>query len=197
MCLGYAAAPQRLHFHRLLSSGGTNKAFVDEVSAVRAETVLAALAAVLSALVSVYLIGFLISVFVYYPLEVGAQKVVHQLQDNCAAYGNIVFSLRNAYGNIIKTMFLKGLFMRLWGLLFVISGIVKSYEYRMIPYLLAENPQMSSKEVFSRSREMMRGYKWNAFVLYWLFLGWHILGLRTFGIVEVFYSLPYCYRTNA
>lgn len=56
-----------MHFHRLLSSGGTNKAFVDEVSAVRAETVLAALAAVLSALVSVYLIGFLISVFVYYP----------------------------------------------------------------------------------------------------------------------------------
>lgn len=110
---GICSSSTTIAFSQTAVIGGTNKAFVDEVSAVRAETVLAALAAVLSALVSVYLIGFLISVFVYYPLEVGAQKVVHQLQDNCAAYGNIVFSLRNAYGNIIKTMFLKGLFMRL------------------------------------------------------------------------------------
>ena len=27
----------------------------------------------------------------------------------------------------------------LWGLLFVIPGIVKSYEYKMVPYILAEN----------------------------------------------------------
>ena len=37
-------------------------------------------------------------------------------------------------------MFLKGLFQGLWSLLFVIPGIIKSYEYRMIPYILSENP---------------------------------------------------------
>ena len=28
----------------------------------------------------------------------------------------------------------------------IIGGIIKSYEYRMIPYILAENPKIKNKE---------------------------------------------------
>ena len=48
--------------------------------------------------------------------------------------------LTTKYGNVTKTMFLKQLYTFFWSLLFVFPGIIKSYEYRMIPYLLAENP---------------------------------------------------------
>ena len=76
------------------------------------------------------------------------------------------------YGNIVLTMFLRDLYIVLWTLLFIVPGIVKSYEYMMVPYILAENPGMDQKEVFQISREMMNGQKWNAFVLDLSFIGW-------------------------
>ena len=82
-------------------------------------------------------------------------------------------------------------------MLFVIPGIVKGYEYRMIPYLLAEHPEMSTKDAFARSKEMMSGNKWKAFVLDLSFLGWKLLSLLTCGILSVFYVTPYEHATNA
>ena len=49
--------------------------------------------------------------------------------------------------------------------MFIIPGIIKAYEYSMIPYLLAENPNMSKQEAFAISKELMDGNKFNAFVL--------------------------------
>ena len=72
-------------------------------------------------------------------------------------------------------MFLKGLFQGLWSLLFVIPGIIKSYEYRMIPYILSENPNISRKRAFEISKQMMKGNKWDTFVLDLSFIGWQIL----------------------
>ena len=61
----------------------------------------------------------------------------------------------------------------------------------MIPYLLAENPYMSTDEAFARSRSMMDGEKWNAFVLDLSFIGWNILSAFTLGLVGLFYVAPY------
>ena len=82
-------------------------------------------------------------------------------------------------------------------MLFWIPGIVKSYEYRMIPYIMAEHPELSYKEAFRMSKEMMQGNKWSAFVLDLSFLGWHILGIMTLGILEIFYVAPYVAMTDA
>ena len=81
---------------------------------------------------------------------------------------------------------LRGLKTFLWGLLLVIPGIIKSYEYRMIPYILSENPGMDTKRAFQLSAEMMYGQKWNAFVLDLSFILWLILGAITCGLVNVF-----------
>lgn len=101
------------------------------------------------------------------------------------------------YGNIVKIMFLEFLYMYLWSLLFIIPGIVKFYEYRMIPYILAENPGMNSREVFEVSKRMMNGKKWEMFVLDLSFIGWAILEIITCGIVAVFYVMPYKNATDA
>jgi uncharacterized membrane protein len=102
-----------------------------------------------------------------------------------------------AYGNVVLTMFLKDLFTVLWTLLFIIPGIIKSYEYRMIPYILAENPKMTHKEAFAISKKMMMGNKLDTFVLDLSFLGWVILSGLTCGILGIFFVNPYYEATIA
>ena len=85
----------------------------------------------------------------------------------------------------------------MWSLLFIIPGVIKGYEYRMIPYLLAENPALSKKEAFALSKQMMDGEKFNAWVLDLSFIGWNILSAFTCCILAIFYVAPYQNLTNA
>ena len=61
-------------------------------------------------------------------------------------------------------MFRTNLQLALWWLT-VAGGIYKSYQYRMIPYLLAENPALPFREAMALSKAMTRGYKWKMFLL--------------------------------
>lgn len=116
------------------------------------EELLALMGMLFSALAVVWAVNLLVSLFIFNPLEIGAKKLLVNCRDSRAEYGDIRYFFKNSYLNAVKTLFLRALFTSLWGILFVIPGIVKKYEYRMIPYLLAENPQMSSKEAFARSK---------------------------------------------
>jgi len=78
-----------------------------------------------------------------------------------------------------------------------VPGIVKAYEYRMIPYLMAEDPTMTKDRAFAESKRMMTGQKWNTFVLDLSFIGWYILSAFTLGILAVFYVAPYQCLTSA
>ena len=158
---------------------------------------LVGLGIVLSATLVMLVIAVLFTAFVANPFKVGAQKLLLNCKQNNAKCGDLLFAFKNSYVNVAKTMFLQNLFIGLWSLLFIIPGIVKMYQYRMVVYLMAENPDMNWKEALAKSKEMMNGQKWNAFVLDLSFIGWHILGICTLGIVETFYTLPYSLLTNA
>ena len=67
----------------------------------------------------------------------------------------------------------------------------------LIPYLLADNPQMDREEAFAKSKEMMDGNKWKAFVLDLSFFGWGLLSACTCGILYIFYVGPYIHLTKA
>lgn len=147
--------------------------------------------------VVIIIVAILMDLFVNLPLEVGTARFFFKNQKADAKVAEVAFAYDNCWKNIAVTMFFRDLFTFLWSLLFIIPGIVKSYEYRMIPYILAENPDMSREEVFALSKKMMDGEKWHAFVLDLSFIGWHILGALTAGILEVFYVVPYQSSTNA
>ena len=85
----------------------------------------------------------------------------------------------------------------LWSLLFIIPGIIKSYEYAMVPYLLADNSDMDKDEILNLSRRMMEGNKWDFFVLELSFIGWILLAVSTFNIVGILYVDPYIEATHA
>ena len=138
-----------------------------------------------------------IHAFLFNPLEAGtARFFVRNLNDK-AEIRELAYCYDHGYLNVVKTVFLRDLYIVLWGLLLIIPGIIKSYEYRMVNYILAENPEMNTKDVFAMSRDMMRGNKWRAFVLDLSFLGWHLLSLITVGLAGIFYVFPYRNMTNA
>ena len=104
--------------------------------------------------------------------------------------GEIFSGFKGNYLNVVKIMFLMDLKTLLWLFLFIVPGIIKAYEYSMIPYLLAENPNLSADEAFSLSKQMTTGQKADLFVLDLSFIGWIILGLICCGI-GILFVLPY------
>lgn len=95
-----------------------------------------------------------------------------------------------AFRNVVKVMFMRWLFIFLWSLLFVIPGIIKSYEYYLVPYILQDDPTLHYAEALQRSKNLMYGSKWRLFVLQLSFLGWELLGLLCCG-VGVLFVAPY------
>ncbi len=105
-----------------------------------------------------------------------------------------IFKRKN-WSNVAVIMFFKNFYNFLWYLT-IIGGIIKTYEYRMIPYLLAENPDMNKKEAFARSKQMMKGNKWKTFILDLSFILWEILSTVTFGLLDILYVNPYKIATS-
>ena len=120
----------------------------------------------------IFVLILLVDVFIINPLEVGCRRFFIRNLNEPAQIGNIGYGFDNNYRNVAKTMFFRDLFTVLWSLLFIIPGIVKAYEYMMIPYLLADNPQMTKEQAFAESKRMMQGQKWKAFVLDLSIIGW-------------------------
>ena len=143
------------------------------------------------------IVALIVGIFLLYPLEVGARRFFITNRVSNAQIDQVGIAFSSNYLNIVKTQFLRYLFTYLWSLLFLVPGIIKSYEYRMIPYILAENPSINWREAFRLSKAMMDGQKWNAFVLDLSFIGWHILSAFTFGLLDLFYTNPYQQQTNA
>ena len=142
-------------------------------------------------------VGIALDVLILNPLEMGVRRFFYQNLIHSADVKEVAYGFDRSYKNVITTMFFRDLFTFLWGLLFIIPGIIKSYEYRMIPYILSEHPDMPRETAFATSKEMMNGNKWKAFVLDLSFIGWWILSAFTAGLLNVFYVHPYYNSTCA
>lgn len=137
------------------------------------------------------LIAFLINVFVFNPLKVGCLSFFKENYKTKNGSINEIGSGFQNYKRVWVTLLLQDVFLFLWTLLFIIPGLIKSYSYRMVPYIVRDNPEMSSKEIITRSREMMDGHKWEVFVFDLSFILWILFGIGTFGLGLVFWTAPY------
>ena len=140
----------------------------------------------------VILIVLVAKVFVGNLLKMGGYRFFILNQTAQPGIGTLLDGFRSGhYVNIVLTMFLRDLFTTLWSLLLVVPGIVKHYEYLMVPYIIAENPAMDYKEAFQISKQMMDGEKMEAFIMDLSFLGWYLLSAVTCGLLAIFYVNPY------
>lgn len=139
-----------------------------------------------------------IDIFLINPLVVGCDNFfLNNRRDSQTKVGAMSFAFSTNYKNIVKTRFMTDLFITLWTLLLIVPGIIKMYEYRMVSYILAENPDTDYRTAQQISKSLMDGHKFNAFILDLSFILWYLLGALTFGLVNLFYTFPYIQATNA
>lgn len=138
-----------------------------------------------------------ISIFLRNPLKVGVSRFFL-----CNASANAspremgyAFS-ENRYWKTVGAMALRMLYVFLFSLLLVVPGIMRAYDYYLVPQILADNPNMSASEALAKSKQLMYGHRFDTFVLNLSFLGWAILSALTMGILNIFYLTPYMLQTD-
>lgn len=137
------------------------------------------------------------SAFIAGPVVVGKNRYFMEHRAFDSKFERIFWVFRKGrYMNVVKIMFWRDVKIFLWSLLFWIPGIIKSYEYCMVPYILAENPEISCERAFELSKLMTRGEKWKIFVLQLSFIGWYLLG-AIFCCVGGLFVEPYFEATFA
>lgn len=176
------------------SSSGRNTVFNDGNNVsnnVDMEMIVTFLIAFMAVFLIAMVLGFIFKAFVSNPIEIGTRRFFMLARQGEVNFREIVHPFSNGYIQNVVTMFLRNIFIFLWSCLFFIPGIIKTYEYRMIPYILAENPDIERKDAFRLSKDMMDGQKWDTFILDLSFFPWALLTVVTCGIVGIFYYLPY------
>ncbi len=151
------------------------------------------------ALIAVFgiLIFLALRIFLGYILEVGGRKYFIELSRGKSEISYLLnYFNKKYYQNIITALLFRGIYIFLWSLLLIIPGIIKMYEYRFVPYILAEEPGLDHNRALNISREMTAGQKMEIFVLDLSFLGWFLLGALFFGIGVLFVQ-PYYDAVNA
>lgn len=193
---GLASSPS----FKLPNSADTPKTETVSTSDIDPETAVMAVAVVLVICLIAFAIAFVFTAFLLNPLLVGCRKffIENALHSqNSINESNIGLAFHNNYMNIVGAMFSTQIFVFLWSLLLIVPGIIRAYDWRMVPYIISENPSISGEEARNRSEQMMSGQKWDTFVLDLSFLGWMILGGFTFGILNLLFTTPYKAATDA
>ena len=142
------------------------------------------------------IIGLILGIFVTDPLTVGVCNYFIKNTDSKPSISETFSGFKVSYGRNVGTLLLVGIKTVLWTLLFVIPGIIKSFEYAIIPYILADEPEISSKDAFKKAKQMMKGNKWRLFKLEFSFIGWTLLCILTFGLGALF-LMPYLNAATA
>lgn len=142
------------------------------------------------------LIGSIYTIFVGNPMMVGNYKYFIENTSTKPAFSTIFSGFKTRYGRNVGIMLLMYIKAFLWTLLLIVPGIIKSFEYAIIPYILADDPEITSKEAFKKAKAMMQGNKWRLFKLNFSFIGWILLCCLTLGI-GTFFLVPYIEAANA
>ena len=121
--------------------------------------------------------------------------IMNTVRKSGATFGNLLdgFSITL---KLILLGFLRTLFITLWSLLFYFPGIIAAYRYRMAVYLLLDHPEMDVMDCLRASKQMMKGHKWECFVLDLSFFGWFLLtALPLIGYAVSIWTTPYMETT--
>lgn len=101
----------------------------------------------------------------------------------------ILNCVKEKWLNIVVATVLVGIIVYVCTLLLIIPGIIMALAYGMVTYIIIDT-DLSGVDSLKKSREMMKGYKWNYFVFGLSFIGWILLTPFTFGILLI-WLYPY------
>lgn len=160
----------------------------------------------LSIVAGAVLVGLLIQLVFYFVVKIFAvgttysmldwvrepQRQIHPVGDS-----TIGFTKQYAWP-IICLQVCQSVMIFLWSLLLIVPGIMKAFAYSQTYFvykdLSAATPDGHARpryrDAITRSRQLMRGHKFEYFVLQLSFIGWAILSGLTLGIGQLWLT-PY------
>ena len=89
---------------------------------------------------------------------------------------------RDDLGGTMLLGLMSSIFITLWSLLLIIPGAVKTYAYSFAYYLKIDHPEYDWRTCLHESERLMKGHKWDLFVLDLSFIGWEIVGSLCLGV---------------
>ena len=184
--ISVAAAFVAAIFGALLVSSGNLVQITEKVSEEAPPRLAAILALVVSGVSAMNLVHLILGGVV----QLGYSKFLLAQHDGKPYDVKDLFSQFERFSVGFLQLFLRNLFVALWGLLFVIPGLIKNYSYAMTPFILEDHPELTAKEAIRRSMELMDGHKGELFMLGLTFIGWELLNILTLGIGS-FWLNPY------
>lgn len=141
-------------------------------------------------LIGVFII-ILLKIFIQDVFRIGYKRFFLEERRYNVSVKKILFPFKIRKNiHIGLVLFLKNIYQFLWSLT-IVMGFVKHYEYVMIPYILAENPNIKTKDIFKLSKKITYGYKFKMFKLDLSFMGWNLLNILTLGFLDLFFLLGY------
>ena len=94
------------------------------------------------------------------------------------------------FGKAVILDFLINILVILWTALLVVPGIIASYNYRMAYYILLDDPSKSALQCIRESKQLMRGYKSDLFIIDLSFIGWSLLDAVVIFAIPTSFPLP-------
>jgi uncharacterized membrane protein len=139
-----------------------------------------------SVLFIIFVLSWIFYAFVSAPATVGYKRFFMNNRANAGKVSDLFSAFSKNYLNVVKVMFGTGIRIFAWSLLLIIPGIIKSYEYFFVPFILAENPEISGDKARKISSQMTDGHKMDIFILSLSFIGWYFLTCIISIILAVF-----------
>ena len=117
--------------------------------------------------------------------------LLNTIRRSGAGYGNLLDAFP-LFFKIFLLSLLTSVFTFLWSLLLIFPGVIASYRYRQALYVLLDHPEKSPLQCIRESKELMKGHKWELFVLDLSFIGWSLLASIPYvGYIIQIWTVPY------
>ena len=136
-------------------------------------------------MVAIYIIGLIVGIVT----SCYKKYILNFVRNGKFDTNDIINCVKEKWVDLLVASILVYVIVFLCTLLFVVPGIIMGFAYAMVTYIIIDSDTKGSDSL-KKSREMMKGYKWNYFVFYLSFLGWILLTPFTLGILLV-WLYPY------
>ena len=136
-------------------------------------------------MVAIYIIGLLVGIVT----ACYKKYILNFVRNGKFDTNDIINCVKEKWVDLLVASILVYVIVFLCTLLFVVPGIIMGFAYAMVTYIIIDSDTKGSDSL-KKSREMMKGYKWNYFVFYLSFLGRILLVPFTLGILLI-WLFPY------
>ncbi|MDR2610250.1 MAG: DUF975 family protein [Clostridiales Family XIII bacterium] len=181
-------------YHQIANAGGVTGLITNSVNTIFAKGKLGSVALQLFT----FMLAAFLFLFVNGVLEFGLARLFLENRRSRATRVNRIFFIYQVgrTRRVALIVFMRTLYLFLWALT-IVGFPVKYYAYRQIPYLAAENPDLTHREIFKLSASLMKGQKFRLFLFDMSFIPWWLLSVITFGIMKYVWLDPFYYASRA